>query len=167
MLRKLLIGIDGSGPSRAAIDAGVALAAQLNATVALLHVVDVAAAFGADPAVPDEDALAQLRAFGKKLMEATLERVRKTLEPERAVVVEGDPAETLISLARDWRADAIVIGSDSRGRLAQFLLGTTADAVIRRAPCPVLTVRQQPEQLIGNGDGARSERPAVPVTVRQ
>jgi nucleotide-binding universal stress UspA family protein len=56
-------------------------------------------------------------------------------------MVEGDPAETILNSAREWNADLIVIGSDSRGRLAHFLLGSTADSVIRKASCPVLSVR--------------------------
>jgi nucleotide-binding universal stress UspA family protein len=63
------------------------------------------------------------------------------------MLLEGEPAETIIEAAKEWRADAIVLGSDSRGRLAHFLLGSTADTVIRRAPCPVLTVRQQTEPV--------------------
>jgi nucleotide-binding universal stress UspA family protein len=43
--------------------------------------------------------------------------------------------------AREWPADLIVIGTDSRGRLSHFLLGSTADSIVRRAPCPVVTVR--------------------------
>jgi len=58
---------------------------------------------------------------------------------------EGDPADTILAMAAEWNAELIVIGSDSRGRLAHFLLGSTADSVIRKAKCPVVAVRADVE----------------------
>ncbi|MBC8106225.1 MAG: universal stress protein [Anaerolineae bacterium] len=60
---------------------------------------------------------------------------------------EGDPADVTVSTAKLCDADPIVIGTDRRGRLAHFLLGSTADSVIRRARCPVLVVRRDRKQL--------------------
>jgi nucleotide-binding universal stress UspA family protein len=57
---------------------------------------------------------------------------------------EGDPAGEIIASAGEWNADLIVMGAHGRGRLATFLLGSTAEAVIRGAHCPVLTVAHDP-----------------------
>jgi nucleotide-binding universal stress UspA family protein len=59
----------------------------------------------------------------------------------------GYPADEIVSAAADWYADLIIIGTRGRGRLAQLLLGSTAEAVIRRATCPVLTVSHDPQPL--------------------
>ena len=74
-------------------------------------------------------------------------------------VVEGDPPEQIISVAVAVGADMIVIGTDSRGRLAHFILGSTADTVIRYAPCPVLAVRA--DRSRGRHARARGEEAAL------
>jgi nucleotide-binding universal stress UspA family protein len=142
MIERILIAIDDSRPAACAVDAAVQLAIQLRARLALLHVVDVTAAFAPELGITNQTMLGDLRQRGYELLGRTLSRVPRSLKIEE-LMLEGEPAETITNTARDWRADLIVIGSDSRGRLAHFLLGSTADAVIRRSPCPVLTVRQQ------------------------
>jgi Ala-tRNA(Pro) deacylase len=52
-----------------------------------------------------------------------------------------------VQAAHDWGADLIVIGTHGRGRFSSFILGSTAEAVIRRATCPVLTVAHDPVAL--------------------
>jgi nucleotide-binding universal stress UspA family protein len=81
-----------------------------------------------------------LRHDGVAALDAACRRIPPELKVER-LLVEGDPSEMIILTARDCRADLIVLGNDSRGRLVHFLLGSTADSVIRRAPCPVVAVR--------------------------
>jgi nucleotide-binding universal stress UspA family protein len=57
-------------------------------------------------------------------------------------VAEGEPATEIIRLARDVGANLIVMGTHGRTGLGRLLLGSVAEAVLRRAPCPVLTLRQ-------------------------
>jgi nucleotide-binding universal stress UspA family protein len=141
MIENILIAIDGGGPARSAIEVGVQLAQQLHAKVLVLHVVDVTAAFRPELGMMDESLLAEQRVMGQTLLDQTVSRIDQSLQPQRALV-EAEPAEAILATARKSAADLIVLGSDSRGRLAHFLLGSTADAVIRKAPCPVLTVRE-------------------------
>jgi universal stress protein A len=143
MVKKILVAIDDSPPSVRAVDVAVDVVQQVNAEVALLHVVDPALAFTRDLAVIQPDLLRELHANGEALLQRAQSRLPHTVTVQR-FCLEGEPAEEIVNTAREWEADVIVIGSDSRGRLAHFLLGSTADSVIRRAPCPVLTVRVQP-----------------------
>jgi nucleotide-binding universal stress UspA family protein len=140
MFKKILIAIDKSAPSMSAVNAASQMATQLGAQCALLHVVDPSLAYIADLGTTNENELAHLRVAGDELIHSI------DINAAR-FVLEGDPADTIINTARDWDADLIVLGSDSRGRLAHFLLGSTADSVIRRAPCPVLTVRAHAERV--------------------
>jgi nucleotide-binding universal stress UspA family protein len=57
------------------------------------------------------------------------------------VVTDLDPAEALIQAARDHRAELIVVGHTGFGYVTRALLGSTAEIVVRRAPCDVLVVR--------------------------
>ena len=59
-------------------------------------------------------------------------------------VVSGHPARRLVHIAEDEGADLIVIATHGRTGLSRVLLGSVAEAVIRRAPCPVYTVRATP-----------------------
>jgi nucleotide-binding universal stress UspA family protein len=47
----------------------------------------------------------------------------------------------ILSAAREWSADVIVIGTHGRGGVVRLVMGSTADAVVRHAPCPVMIVR--------------------------
>ena len=60
----------------------------------------------------------------------------------RAALRTGVPHQEIVALARDERADLIVIGTHGRGGITRALLGSVADRVVRLAPCPVLTVRE-------------------------
>ena len=56
-------------------------------------------------------------------------------------LIEGDPAEAIIEVARTLNCDVIVMGSRGLGKLAGMVLGSTSQKVISHAPCPVLIVR--------------------------
>jgi len=73
-------------------------------------------------------------------------RLEAVQPPDPAIVVErrlckGDAAAEIVALAGDINADVIVMGTHGRGGVGRLLLGSVAEAVLRRAPCPVLTVR--------------------------
>lgn len=58
----------------------------------------------------------------------------------RSVLLEGDPSRELASLAESLPADLLVLGTHGRGGFERFLLGSVTEKLLRRAPCPVLTV---------------------------
>ncbi len=57
------------------------------------------------------------------------------------VATDSDPAEALIEVARDQRAEMIVVGHTGSGYVTRALLGSTAENVVRHAPCDVFVVR--------------------------
>jgi nucleotide-binding universal stress UspA family protein len=74
-----------------------------------------------------------------------LERFRDKLPSffagEEAIVVEGRPAEQIVTLVRAKGIDLVVLGSHGHGRIQRFLLGSTAEQVLASAPCSVLIAR--------------------------
>jgi nucleotide-binding universal stress UspA family protein len=56
-------------------------------------------------------------------------------------LVEGEPADTIVNVARERGTDLIVIGSHGRTGLSRLLMGSVAEHVVRKAGCPVLTVK--------------------------
>ena len=153
MSTKILVATDGGAPATRAVEVAVDLARRLGGQLGLVHVVDESRAFVPDLAALDEVIIAELRRKGLAALDRAYASVRSTVKVER-FLVDGDPGEAIIATARRWGADLVVIGSDSRGRLAHFLLGSTADAVIRKAPCPVVSVRAFPAPAETNGETA-------------
>jgi len=63
--------------------------------------------------------------------------------PVERVLMEGEPGEAILRAARERECDLIVMGTHGRTGLRHVLLGSVAERVVRKANCPVLTVRQQ------------------------
>ena len=59
--------------------------------------------------------------------------------------MEGNPAIEVVKYAQENKVDLVVVGTLGRSGLSRFLLGSTAEKIIRTAPCPVLVVRQPEE----------------------
>jgi nucleotide-binding universal stress UspA family protein len=79
--------------------------------------------------------------------EAQAERARVTLDAllevgETAAAVVGRPAKVILTEARSWGADLIVLGTHGRRGLAHLVFGSVAEDVVRTSPVPVLTVRE-------------------------
>ncbi len=128
-LQSILVPIDGSPPSLAALAHAVTLAEDYGATIHVLHVVP-----------PVEPLTAGARDETDPAMNAAIDRAKLSLAQRvshRTVV--GDPIREIVEAART--VDLIVMGTHGRiGRLHE-LLGSVAENVVRNAPCPVLTVR--------------------------
>ncbi|MCA9263424.1 MAG: universal stress protein [Planctomycetales bacterium] len=80
-------------------------------------------------------------------VEAVQKELGQVMSPDAAVaredhVVSGDPASRIVEFAEDNAIDMVVIGTHGRTGLARLLMGSVAEAVVRRAPCPVITVKQ-------------------------
>jgi nucleotide-binding universal stress UspA family protein len=84
--------------------------------------------------------------------------------PAETLVREGNAAEEIVAAAKEWEAELVVLGTRGRGRLAAFLLGSTADQVVRGAHCPVVTVGHNPDQLPVAGPQASAVAEAVGAT---
>jgi universal stress protein A len=67
----------------------------------------------------------------------------------------GDPAAEIVRIATDEQAEMIVLGTHGRTGLSRLLMGSVAEAIVRRAPCPVLIYRETAERL-----AARKPEPA-------
>lgn len=152
----ILCAVDFSLPSYAALHVAIRIARQSGGTLTVLSVEDPlvdagAAASGYDTALLKKSTIAQL----DRLMERTASGLgRDAWRSETAI---GHPARSIINVARRMSADLIVLGTNGRSGPARFLFGSVADAVLRRAPAPVLVVsRAKP---------GRKDREADAVTV--
>lgn len=81
-----------------------------------------------------------------------LERRLRELQPADRTVevihrfIEGEAAAEILALAEETKADVIVMGTHGRTGLARLLMGSVAEQVVRKSPCPVVTVKTPPRQ---------------------
>lgn len=102
-----------------------------------LQVSDVAWV-GVDERAVDEDHVREARRHLEKLV---LEQV-PTDVPADAEILTGNAVEEIIRYALDVNADLIVMATHGRSGVSHMLMGSTAEHVVRKAPCPVLTLKQ-------------------------
>ncbi len=145
-MRRILVPVDFSACSRAALEHAAMLAKSFNATIDLLYVWE-APAFVAPEAMVGAagttQTLAQLASDQAEvaMREFAAQAREEGIEIAATRVEQGDPAHTIVELAERENYDLIAMGTHGRSGFAHFLLGSVAEKVVRRAARPVLTVR--------------------------
>ncbi|HVY49740.1 MAG TPA: universal stress protein [Minicystis sp.] len=130
-IRNILVPVDGSPPSIAALDEAVTLADEIGATVVVL---DMSRALDAAAEAAREQAAEE--------MHDAINLARSRLSQRMRVVAEsGEPVRAILEAAAAERVDLLVIGTHGRSGRLHALVGSVAESVVRNAPCPVLTVR--------------------------
>jgi nucleotide-binding universal stress UspA family protein len=139
---KILIAVDDSAIAAQAADVGIELAKSLHTTVGFVYVFDPSRPPGTMWGLPADRISEMSEQLAERLLSAFCKRAASRSQI-RAFVESGDPASRVVEVAKNWRADLIVMGSHGRGTIKGLVLGSVSKAVLRRAPCPVLIVRPQ------------------------
>jgi nucleotide-binding universal stress UspA family protein len=137
MFDTVVVATDGSESAERAVTVALGLAGRFDATVHALYVVDAGEVAGSPPEAR-EDLETALRTAGTE----ALAFVDDHAGAVTTAVREGDPATEVIDYAGSVGADLVATGTRGRHGEHAFLLGSVAETVVRRAPMPVLTVRQ-------------------------
>lgn len=140
-VNRILVPVDFSPAAKAAVRYAAGLARLLEARLALLHVLEPLPVSFAD--YPDE--LAQLDAVTQADARAHLARLAAAVPagiPTEQCLRQAPPRQGITAMAREWRSDLIVLPTRGLTGLKYIVLGSTAEAVVRHAPCPVLTLGQ-------------------------
>ncbi len=149
--KTIVFPTDFSTASDAALTHAAALARQSGARLLIVHVEEPPLAYGGGELY-----------YG--LPEPSSERILKMLEDVKPAdpavpfthrLTMGDPAAEIVRIATDEQAEMIVLGTHGRTGLSRLLMGSVAEAIVRRAPCPVLIYRETAERL-----AARKPEPA-------
>ncbi len=139
----VLVPIDFSECSDAALRRALDLASRLDGKVTLLNVIDTSP-FLVTTQESYVDLMGLTREFRTK-SQAALDDLATRADPEgrtiaARVVHEGRAAQAIVDCAREMAFDLIVIGTHGRTGLSRFFLGSVAERVVRLAPCDVLVV---------------------------
>ena len=142
-LKSILVPSDFSECSEEALRYGLELARRFDAELHLLHVVQdpIAQPWAAEgfsvPLFEVVDEWQKQASARLKALVPDADRARVTV-----VSVVATPYAEILDYAHAHRIDLIVMGTHGRGGVTHMLLGSIAERVVRRAPCPVLTVRR-------------------------
>ena len=142
---KILLAIDDSKYSEAAVRTLLAQARPHGTQIRVLHVLEPASLrvgreIGGYGGALDAIRRAETKRAGA-LVAKVAERLRSKGLKVTTSVEQGDPKSKIIDAASDWHANLIVVGSHGRKGLDHFLLGSVSEAVARHACCSVEIVR--------------------------
>jgi universal stress protein A len=148
-LRSILVPTDFSRPSLKALHYAAALAAQFGAKLTLLNVVEPIGPtpdFAYNPVVLDNETVT---ANAKEQLQRLLARQGINVAlVEKTLVRHGVPFNEISGAASRLKADLIVIATHGYTGLKHVFLGSTAERVVRHAPCPVLVVREDEREFV-------------------
>jgi nucleotide-binding universal stress UspA family protein len=151
-LRRVLVPVDFSEFGKHALKYGCEFARRFGAELHVVHVVE-----DIYPMVPEAgmllpaqgDYLAELQNSARKALEHVPQADWCTGIGDVVRSVEtGAPFLEVIRYAREKEIDLIVIGTHGRSGLVHMLMGSVAEKIVRKAPCPVLTVRPEGHDFV-------------------
>jgi nucleotide-binding universal stress UspA family protein len=156
-VKKILFATDFSDSSDAALSYASSIAAESGAQLYIVHVGYESPAY-----------LAEYGGFGTgpDMTEKVARENRVLLNQLRPTVpnvnyqhhyLSGPPEHEILDFAEREHVDLIVIGSHGRTGISRLLMGSVAEAVVRRAKCPVLTVKQPIGDRLGSDDDREHE----------
>jgi nucleotide-binding universal stress UspA family protein len=150
-LHRILVPTDFSKFSQIALKYASALAEKFSAELYLLHIVQDLAVFIPDmitvapPPAPTVEQMTKAvqDAFDRMVKENKLDRF-----PIHREVREGTPFYEIVRYAKEQDVDLIIMGTHGHTGLTHMLLGSVTEKVVRKAPCPVLTVRHPEHEFV-------------------
>jgi len=146
-IRRVLVPIDFSRDSLAALDYAAEFTQPFAAELVLLHVIEPLYYATPGDLYATSPNVALLLEEQRRAAKQQLERLVRKLEQQgrkaRALLKEGTPAQVIAETAQQRpKIDLIIMGTHGRTGLAHLLLGSVAERVLRIATCPVLVVRR-------------------------
>jgi nucleotide-binding universal stress UspA family protein len=147
MYKQIVVGTDGSAGAKVAVDTAIELARLTSATLHVVHAHKVAsqyhAAAGAEIGIVPIDVVAANEAIhgeGQQICDQVVERAGRVGVPAEAHCVAGDPADAVIRVAEDARADLVVVGNRGMTGKRRFVLGSVPNKLSHHAPASLLIV---------------------------
>ena len=150
-LNRILLPTDFSENSAVAVSYACALAEQFGAELHILHVMQDLVTMIPEPGMafpPPGDYMLELKASAEKALAEIPDPTWAAGKSVIRVTRQGTPFLEILRYAKDGNVDLIVLGTHGRSGLAHVLMGSVAERVVRKSPCPVLTVRPSTHQFV-------------------
>jgi nucleotide-binding universal stress UspA family protein len=145
-LTKVLFATDFSDHSQAAARFAATLARDAGATLIVVHVIELPPPYGAAGPYVGE-----FIDQNERLLKGMLDDIATDsgVPNHETHLLVGPPASEIVRFAEQEGVDLIVMATHGRTGVTRLLMGSVAEAVLRRAPCPLLTIRQPEAVLAG------------------
>lgn len=140
-MTKMLLPVDGSEQSCAAVKWAVKWKAEVGGSITLVHV----------HVMPGAEVMAMAQLSRERIEEIEIKHAGPSFEKARdcagdggvddTIIAVGDAGDEIVGIARSEGFDHIVMGSRGLSPLKELLLGSVSEHVIRKAPCPVTIIR--------------------------
>jgi len=149
-IKKVLVPTDFSDSARHAFGYGVSFAREYKADLVLLHVVEnLTVGYASDLfPVPMAEVFQEISSYARVELKKLAEEAQQKGASVTELVVQGKPSAEIVRYAAENEVDIIVLGTHGKGVLDQALFGSTTERVVRRAPCPVLTVPMKGHEFL-------------------
>jgi nucleotide-binding universal stress UspA family protein len=149
-LKRVLVPTDFSESAHHALTYGTSFAREYKAHLVLLHVVEnLTVGYASDLfPVPMAEVFQEISGYARAELAKLAAEVREKGVQVEDQVVQGKPSAEIVRFAEENAIDMIVLGTHGKGMLDQALFGSTTERVVRRAPCPVLTVRLTEHEFV-------------------
>jgi len=149
--RHILVATDFSEASRRALCDALALAAENQAQLSVIHVLHPDRKYAALENPPELDLE---RIAAEKQIKALVDELGPQQKIDTTLVKHGPVAEQVAAVIEEGAIDLLVIGTRGRGGLTKLALGSVAEELLRIAPCPVMTIGPKADiATITNGPG--------------
>jgi nucleotide-binding universal stress UspA family protein len=143
LLQQILVATDFGDASGAALEYGRAFARRFGASLHLLHVMENTFL----RPVP-VDPYQMKAAIMQRLTERLTDEDRTSRHATAVLETSDNAAKEIVEYAKGHNIDLIVMGTHGRNAVERLLVGSVAETVVRKAPCPVLTVRHPEHEFI-------------------
>jgi len=143
-IEQILFPTDFSAGSYNALPYAVDFSRHYNAKLYILHIIYdfTKATYSHIPHISSDKIFDDITAWAvEEIDNCCIEQIRGLSKVEK-LVLKGIPYEEIVKFAANKKIDIIVMGTYGRLGLDKLIFGSTAERVVRKAPCPVLTVRQ-------------------------
>lgn len=142
-MKTFLVPVDFSAVTDKVIDAALGFARTMQGRVVLLHIIQPPVIAGGEYALPTEvidEVVNNNKRTALQKLDGRRESFRKEAIECTVVAEVGAPDRVILDEADKCRADFIIMGSHGHGKLYDFLVGSTASGVIKKAKCGVIVI---------------------------
>ena len=150
----ILVPTDFGDSAELALDHAIALARAMNGRIFLLYATPLFTGAALDGTImPTPEVIDMMQEAGRKGLASSIDARKGCGVEIRPIAMLGDPRTCILDAAKDKGAGLIVMGTHGRHGISRFLFGSTAEAIVRTSPIPVLTVRAP------SGEKTKNETP--------
>jgi nucleotide-binding universal stress UspA family protein len=143
MFRNIVVPLDGSSCAASAFELALALGKIEGSTIWICSVADPSPTYGSAPTDLVQSMVAGIQHDAQRIVNEAVAKAKAAGIVAEGCALFGEPASAIVDYAEKVQADAIVLGTHGRSAVERLRIGSVAEAVLRSAPMPVISLREK------------------------